>query len=360
MIQIFNHFIHKNLLKILLIAYGLAIFFPQFGVAIKNLSFFRLQWTSSNEINFSLPLVMLSFLLLNAGLSVKISNLKKVLLFPGPLMIGLVSNFLIPLGFTFAFAFLGKMFWHEPDEIQNVLVGLAIIASMPIAGSSTAWAQSSGGNPALVLGLVVASTLFSPLLSPLVLKSIAYITAGDYSEDLHELANQGTSAFLTASIVVPSLIGIGLRTLMTEKHWESAGPGLKMANLLNLILLNYSNASVALPTAFSNWDADFLAMIALTTTLLCSTSFFAGWSISKLMKFKHPERVALTYALGMSNNGTGLVLASSALSDHPLVMLPIIFYNLGQQIIAGVFNSKISENSSPAEAPKNGSGSHPN
>jgi BASS family bile acid:Na+ symporter len=36
----------------------------------------------------------------------------------------------------------------------------------------------------------------------------------------------------------------------------------------------------------------------------------------------------------MNNNGTGLVLASIALSAHPDVMLPVIAYNLIQQIAA--------------------------
>ena len=36
----------------------------------------------------------------------------------------------------------------------------------------------------------------------------------------------------------------------------------------------------------------------------------------------------------MNNNGTGLVLASIALADHPQVMLPIIFYNLVQHLVA--------------------------
>jgi hypothetical protein len=42
------------------------------------------------------------------------------------------------------------------------------------------------------------------------------------------------------------------------------------------------------------------------------------------------------FGLGMNNNGTGLVLASMALADHPRVMLPIIFYNLVQHLIAGI------------------------
>ena len=37
----------------------------------------------------------------------------------------------------------------------------------------------------------------------------------------------------------------------------------------------------------------------------------------------------------MNNNGTGLVLASLVLASYPRVMLPIIFYNLVQHLVAG-------------------------
>jgi BASS family bile acid:Na+ symporter len=37
----------------------------------------------------------------------------------------------------------------------------------------------------------------------------------------------------------------------------------------------------------------------------------------------------------MNNNGTGLVLASLVLADYPRVMVPIIFYNLIQHLVAG-------------------------
>jgi BASS family bile acid:Na+ symporter len=38
----------------------------------------------------------------------------------------------------------------------------------------------------------------------------------------------------------------------------------------------------------------------------------------------------------MTNNGTGLVVAASALPHHPAVMVPIVFYNLVQHVVAAV------------------------
>ena len=48
------------------------------------------------------------------------------------------------------------------------------------------------------------------------------------------------------------------------------------------------------------------------------------------------QEASLMYGLGMNNNGTGLVLASVSLAAYPQVMLPIIFYNLVQHVVAGI------------------------
>src|SRR5690242_19631143 len=106
---------------------------------------------------------------------------------------------------------------------------------------------------------------------------------------------------------------MSLRALMSEKTWAKWSSTLKMLNLINLLLLNYSNASVSLPTAFKNWDPDFLVMIIFVTTLLCVISFTAGWIIPRFFKIPPAERISFTYGLGMNNNGTGLVLASATM-----------------------------------------------
>jgi BASS family bile acid:Na+ symporter len=108
-----------------------------------------------------------------------------------------------------------------------------------------------------------------------------------------------------------------------------------LANSANLLVLSYSNAAVALPQAIANPDWDFLAAILAITSSLCVLAFASGGTIARWAGAEPPARASLMYGLGMNNNGTGLVLASMALADHPRVMLPIIVYNLVQQVVAG-------------------------
>ena len=87
--------------------------------------------------------------------------------------------------------------WYEPDEAQLILVGLALVAAMPIAGASTAWAHNSNGNLALSLGLVLSSTVLSPIITPLSLYVFGEMASQEYETVLHEVAAYGSRAFLS-------------------------------------------------------------------------------------------------------------------------------------------------------------------
>ncbi len=332
--------IHHHLLKILLVAYGVAAVFPGPGNWIRSTGATVVGKGSAFEFQFSLIQLLLAFLLFNAGTACRLQDFKKMIAQPYTLVLGVLFNFLAPLAFISVFAVLGRHFWHNADEIQNVLTGLAIIASMPIAGSSTAWAQGVGGNPSLILGLVMVTTILSPLSTPWVFKAVTPFLTGDYAEDIAEMAAAGSvQMFLLLSVVIPSVLGMAFRHFSGEDRFGRCQPGLKLAGVLVLLTLNYSNAAAALPQAFTNPDWDFLALILTATFVLCIIGFLAGWFLPVLTRANETDRKALMFGLGMNNNGTGLVLASASLPDHPMIGLPIIFYNLGQQVVAGIFTA---------------------
>jgi BASS family bile acid:Na+ symporter len=142
-------------------SYVLAGLVPALGLGIRNVTFGSVTlWGETTHV--TLPMVMLAFLLLNAGLGVETSRLKVLLRAPRVLLVGLAANLLVPVAFILGVSLLLRV-WHNPDEAQIILIGLALVAAMPIAGSSTAWTQNANGDLALGLGLVLASTFLSPL-----------------------------------------------------------------------------------------------------------------------------------------------------------------------------------------------------
>jgi BASS family bile acid:Na+ symporter len=328
-----SDFLHTHFLWFLLGSYAVAALRPTFGLWIRDVSLGQVG-LAGEKTTITLPMMMLALLLMNAGLGVKTSRLRNLLRSAPLLGSGLAANLLIPIAFIFGISLVMRP-WHEPDEVQHLLVGLALVASMPIAGSSTAWSQNNNGNMALSLGLVLLSTLLSPLTTPAALHSVGLMASGSYAADLHRLAAQGTGMFLAACVVLPSFAGILGRVAVGGMRIDRAKPHLKLANSANLLLLNYSNASISLPHVLAQPDWDFLAVALIFSLSLCVLAFTSGWWLAHLFRAELPQRTSLIFGLGMNNNGTGLVLASLSLAHLPDVMLPIIFYNLVQHLIAG-------------------------
>lgn len=324
--------IHRNFIWLVVASYVVAALLPQFGLWMRTAGLGDIS-IGSGTLHLTLPSFMLASLLFNAGLGLQFKEIKQLMKSLLVLMVGLCANLLVPLTFI-AVASYGMEAWHNNQEVQQILVGFALIASMPIAGSSTAWSQNANGSLALSLGLVLGSTVLSPLLTPAGLHFVGFLASGDYASDLHEVARGGVGTFLGVWVILPCVAGIVVRKYLGESLATTIKPALKVVNWTVLIFLNYSNASLSLPKAVRQPDVDFLVLMLALAVSLCVFAYLAGWSIAKLFSVDRGNQASLMFALGMNNNGTGLVLAGIALADHPEVMLPIIFYNLVQHLVA--------------------------
>jgi BASS family bile acid:Na+ symporter len=234
----------------------------------------------ANKDHLLAATAMLAFLLFNAGLGVRTKELAGLLRNPSLLLVGALGNLFVPLAFVVGVNITMKL-WHNSDEVQQILTGLALVASMPIAGASTAWAQNANGNLAVSLGLILLTTLCSPVLTPIVLDTVGFVTTGDYSEDLHELAANGAGGFLAVWVILPSLLSMLTHWILGEKRTALISPYLKLSNFGVLALLNYSNASISLPGVLSQPDPDFVLVMLIVVILLCFAMFGAGYLVSR-------------------------------------------------------------------------------
>jgi BASS family bile acid:Na+ symporter len=326
-----GHVLHRHLLALMVLSYALAAIAPAAGLWIKE-THLRLRVEGLGHV--TPPQLLLSFLLCCAGLRVRGDRVRRIVTHPGPMLVGLVANLLIPVGYLVLLipALRG---WHNASEAGTILIGLALVASMPVAGSSTGWAQNSGGDMTLSLGLVLGSTFLSPLTTPVALRLVGLISPAGYADELQCLAGGDTGGFLTQWVLFPSLVGITIRQVVGETRVTRAERWLKPFSAMTLLILCYANASACLPQALGTPDWDFLALTSLFVTGLCLVTFASGHLLGHLVGADREQRAALIFGLGMTNNGTGLVLASVALASRPLVLLPIIAYNLTQHLFAG-------------------------
>jgi BASS family bile acid:Na+ symporter len=296
---------------------------PSLGRAIRHLDIGELALFGERPVALSLTNLLLASMLYTAGLGVSLNDARGTLRHPKLLVTGVLANALMPIVFLGVLSLISG-FWPEAEEAQNMLVGLALIGAMPIAGGASVWTQNADGNVPLTVGLVLASTFLSPLSIPMALHAAGHLTEGDYSEDLIELAGEGTITFSLISVVIPCALGIVTRHVLGDRRVAVATPTIKVLNLVVLLLLSYSNASGAMGVIFADPDYDMLAGVFFATACMCLLSFIVGYRAAKLLGANDADATSLTFGVGMNNSSASAVLASSRLSDHPLVLIPIL------------------------------------
>jgi BASS family bile acid:Na+ symporter len=63
--------------------------------------------------------------------------------------------------------------------------------------------------------------------------------------------------------------------------------------------------------------------------------------LARLVGADKSQQRSLVFGLGMTNNGTGLVMAGAALSGVPEAILPVLMYNLIQHLFAGAVSRSL-------------------
>ena len=325
-----SKFLSRWMLGLLLASYALAAFLPASAVWGTELHFGESSLLGEPG-RITLSMVLLTLLLFNVGLDIPLTHLGDQVRKPGLLLAGLGANLVFPVFYIAGLA----LFLGDGGAVASLILGLALIASMPIAGSSAAWAQTANGNMALTLGLILCSTVLSPLTTPVLLHSVGWLTRGDYSAGLDALANSGTSMFLSLFVLLPATLGLIVRRLVGDGRVSRVKPTLKLLNSVILLLLTYTNASTSLPGVVAQPDWRLLLLALFGALGMCVLSFAVGWILARFMRAGAGDCTALMFGLGMNNNGTGLVFAATVLRHMPEVMLPVICYNLIQHVIAG-------------------------
>jgi BASS family bile acid:Na+ symporter len=327
-----NHILHRHFLWLLLAAYALAAVAPDVGRAVGRTA------ADVAGARVPAPAAMLGFLLFAAGFGVRAEHLRGVARRPAALGAGFLAGVVVPVVVVAAFAPV-LTHWHDPAEATAVLAGLAVVAAMPVAGSSAGWSRAADGDPALSVGLVVASTLLSPVTTPLALRAAAAAGAG---EEVGRLAGAGgAGAFLAGCVVLPVALGLAARWAVGGKRADAAGPALKGASSVVLLALCYTNAAGCLPAVVANPDWDFLALAVVAAGVLSGAAFAAGFGVARAVRADPPGRAALVFGVGMANNGAGLSLAAGGLAAFPAALLPVVAANLVQHLLAGLAGRRL-------------------
>ncbi|MEM9185604.1 MAG: bile acid:sodium symporter, partial [Planctomycetota bacterium] len=233
--------IRRHFLWLLLGAYALAALLPGPGAEIAR---FDLGVRLGVGARITAPLMMVAVLLFLAAMAVEVRELRVLLQRPLLWLTAVACVWLGPV------AAVGVAGWVLPavasESAAGMLLGMTLVAAMPVANSSVAWTQQSGGSLPWSLGLVVLSILLTPWVTPRLL----HLSGVALLSDEPELIEQATLAFSGAPFIVwvllPTAAGLTTRRLLGPASTDELTSGRLLLSTAILLVLNYAAGSLAL------------------------------------------------------------------------------------------------------------------
>jgi len=224
------------------------------------------------HINFSAETLWvlnfaLAFVMFGIALEISISDFKRLLKDPKPILVGVFSQFLVLPAITFLLVLLMK-------PIPSIALGMFIVAACPGGNISNFITYLAKGNTALSVSLTAIATLLAIVMTPLNLQ-------------LWGSWYQPTSAILTEVAISPfemiKLVSLLLGVPLIVGMWF---------NHLRPILAS------KLAVAYVFWLVVIHNLVAFTT----------GFSLARVFGLSQQNLRSITVETGIQNSGLGLLL----------------------------------------------------
>jgi len=325
-------FLRRHLIWALLAAYGGAALWPAYGNWLRGLALGELPFTSDP---LTATHLLLGTLLLCVGISIRPDETRQLWRMSRLVACGLIGAWLLPAA---ALGLLLVCCGMAPDSQtwRAFLTGAILVVAMPPANSASVWSEVSGGPAGAAVSAIVLGTLVSPLMTPIVMAGCS----GGAGTALESAEMARSLEVLVAFVVLPTVLGIGLRMLFGLLPARRAAGALavsRLTSMLALLVLNYANAAAAAPQLVADGSPLAALTVSLLTMLLCATVFGLGWLLSRPAAGDDAgRRATFLYVTGMKNTGAALTLATHLLAATPLAVLVPVFYTIAQHLAAAV------------------------
>lgn len=242
-------------------------------------------------LNFALAFVMFGI-----ALEIAISDFRRLLKDPKPILIGIFSQFLMLPAITFVLVYL-------IDPMPSIALGMFMVAACPGGNISNFITYLAGGNTALSVSLTAIATLLAIVMTPFNLQ-----LWGSWYPPTASILTEIAISPLEMTKLVALLLGIPLILGMWGNHIR---PTLakKMARVLKAVSLLFFVLLLFL-ALYNNRDV-FMEYVAYVFWLVVAHNFIAfttGFSLAKAFGLSRQNVRSITIETGIQNSGLGLLL----------------------------------------------------
>ncbi len=259
--------------------------FPLWAILMSVLAFLAPELLSSWQ---SMIVPLLAAVMFLMGVTLTEDDFKRIVLFPRPILIGVLLQFLVmPLA-----AFLLSLLLQLGPELT---AGMVLVGSCAGGTASNVICYLARGDVALSISMTLASTLLGVIATPLLCTLYLATTVA--------VDTFGMLGDITQIVLIPVSLGIAANRLFgsTVRRLEFLLPTLSILAILLVISI-----IVAL-------NAGRLAEIGLITVVAVvlhnTVGLSGGYSLARLCGCNLQQSKTIAIEVGMQNSGLGVALA---------------------------------------------------
>jgi BASS family bile acid:Na+ symporter len=327
--------LHRHFLLVLLAVYVLSGIFPGPGTVIRQ---FAVTLPGGSQERASM--LLLAVLLFCAAAVIEWAQVRELVEHPSVLLAGLLTCWFGPVLLVVVAGSLLPWLFAGPTT-QGLLVGLALVAAMPVANSSAGWTQNARGNVTLSLGLIVLSILLSPLATPNLLSLMGLVLSSEDTDRIERVVSQFSGWRFILWVILPSLAGAAAAGLLGARRIVRLKPWFRLVTLLDILILNYANASLAVENVWRSEQVSVVVLAALLAAAVSLVGILLAALQARAFRLARSTATALVFSLSMKHTGLALVLAGEFLNDQPRVVLVILLSTLAQHIAAAAVDWRL-------------------
>ena len=265
---------------------------------------------------------LLGFIMLTMGMTLSTEDFKILAKRPFDIFIGALAQytFMPLLAFTIV---------SVADLPKGIAVGLLLVGTCPGGVSSNIMTYLAKGDVAFSVGMTTASTLLSPIMTPLIMLWL--------SGETIEVNAIGMFKSILIVTLLPVVIGALLNWLFAKKQsYKSAMQIMPMFSVIGLALIVAGVTAYHGENFFTSGIAIFCAISAHNTL-----GYISGYVLGIITGMKTPQRRTLSIEVGCQNAGLGTNLASTHFPALPEAALAsavaCVYHSISGTILANAF-----------------------
>lgn len=207
----------------------------------------------------------------------------------------------------------------------NLLTGVVLEYSVPIAVLSFMWVGIYDGDGPLCLASILVSTVISPVSIPV---TLSVLLGASIHIDAMSMVGD-----MVVMIALPALAGMLVNELTRGWGHERLSPVLSPASrLITIVLITANSTSMSEYVLNMTWQR---LEVALFILVFATSGFFWGLLAARILHGSQPLLATMSFTCGLRNISSGAVIAAQYFPGE--TVFPVMCGTLFQQILAATF-----------------------